>query len=327
LFYIRGFEKKNAVSAAFKGIPEIPLPSEMSSEEEKKEVYLEADKEIPGQHYVALSFISPEKVLANKDNYFFTEFLKDYEVQHKIAATENFLMSEVKKVQDYASAIQDVLETFTSKDSASKDEIESAFKEVKEKRLTLTNNVVADLEAYVKANMTDIKATKIQDAYETFLFKNRKRMEDDFFAKNNFRTTVRGLKVRGTYDTYNEALNRAKTLQKIDPSFNVYVGAVGAWLPWDPEPTDIANQEYADDQLNQLMKKYKENEGQRDEFYEQMKRDRIGEKNKSVTAANLGATQNTPSDMFAGEDLAIARKKELEQARAVADAVSKISHV
>jgi hypothetical protein len=85
--------------------------------------------------------------------------------------------------------------------------------------------------------------------------KNRKRLEEEFFAKNSFRTTIRGLKVRGVYDTYPEAVNRAKTLQKLDPSFNVYVGQVGFWVPWDPEPTEVADQEYADDQLNQLMKK------------------------------------------------------------------------
>jgi hypothetical protein len=50
-------------------------------EDEKTEVYLEADKEIPGQHYVALSFISPNKILKNKEIFLFTEFLKDYEVQ------------------------------------------------------------------------------------------------------------------------------------------------------------------------------------------------------------------------------------------------------
>ena len=45
--------------------------------EEPKEVYLEADKEIPGQHYVALSFLSPNAVLENKEIHLFTEFLKD----------------------------------------------------------------------------------------------------------------------------------------------------------------------------------------------------------------------------------------------------------
>ena len=55
-----------------------------NTETEQKEVFLEADKEIPGQHYVALSFISPQKVLKNKDLFFFNEFLKDYEMQYKI---------------------------------------------------------------------------------------------------------------------------------------------------------------------------------------------------------------------------------------------------
>jgi hypothetical protein len=58
-----------------------------------------------------------------------------------------------------------------------------------------------------------------------------------------------------------------------------------------------------------------------------VKRERIGESKKNAAAgAAIGAKQDTPSDMFAGEDLAIARKRELENARAVADAAAKISH-
>lgn len=295
----------------------------MSNTEEKKEVFLEADKEIPGQHYVCLSFLSPEKVLANKDIHFFNEFLKDYEIQHKIKATEQFVMSEVNKLQEHFSNIQDVLDNLRAQETVSKEELEKAFETVKADRVQLSKDVTADLEAHVRTNMTDFKTTTIQEAYETFLFKNRKKLEEEFFAKNEFRTTIRGLKVRGTYDTYAEAVGRAKTLQKLDPSFNVYVGQVGFWLPWDPEPHDVADQEYADDQLNQLMKKYKENESQRDEFYEEMKRKRIGDKKtKEESGVPIGATQNTPNDMFGGEDLAIQRKKEreLEEARKVAHA-------
>lgn len=292
------------------------------SETEKREVFLEADKEIPGQHYVCLSFLSPEKVLANKDIYLFTEFLKDYEVQHKIKATEGFLMSEVNKLQEHFAKVQDVLDNLQSKD-VSKEDLEKALESVKSERAQLTKNVTGDLEAHVRANISDIKTTMIQEAFETFLFKNKKKLEEDFFAKNEFRTTVRGLKVRGVYDTYAEATGRAKTIQKLDPAFNVYVGQVGFWLPWDPEPMEIADQEYADEQLNQLMRKYKENESQRDEFYEEMKRKRIGEKptkEAGGAAAAIGAAQNTPTGMFDGEDLAIRRKKEkeLEEARKVA---------
>jgi hypothetical protein len=285
---------------------------------EEKEVYLEADKEIPGQHYVCLSFLSPEKVLANKDVFFFGEFLKDYEIQYKIKATEAFVMSEVNKVQEYAAKVQDVLDNLLLKETVEKSELQEALAAVKAQRIEVSKDVAADLETHVRSNMTDFKTTTIQEAYETYLFKNKKKLEDDFFAKNDFRTTVRGLKVRGSYDTYNEAVARAKTLQKLDPSFNVYVAQVGFWLPWDPEPSDVQDQEYADDQLNQLMKKYKDNESQRDQFYEEMKRQKIGDKKARGEGVPISAESNTPSDMFAGEDLAIRRKRELQEARTVA---------
>jgi hypothetical protein len=281
----------------------------MASEEEKKEVYLEADKEIPGQHYCCLSFVSPNKVLKNKDIYLFSKFLKDYEVQYKIKATESFVMSEANKVQDAAARVQTILENMKLKtEPVSSEDLSGALSEIVEMRKKLTRDVAADLEMHVKSNMADFKESTLQDAYETFVFKNKKKLEDDFFAENSFRTTVQGLKVRGVYDTYNEALARAKTLQKLDPSFNVYVGQVGFWLPWDPDPMDIADQEYADGQLNQLMKKYKENEAQRDEFYAETKKERLA--GAKIREGGAGGGEAAPKGMFDGEDLAIARKRE-----------------
>jgi hypothetical protein len=273
--------------------------------DEKKEVYLEADKEIPGQHYVCLSFISPNEVLKNKDVFFFSEFLKDYELQYKIKATETFVMAQALKVQSVASKLQDVLENLKLKNEGiTVEDISGSLDLITEVRGTLTTSTAADLEAHVKAEMSDFKESTIEEAYKTFLFKHKKRLEEEFFTKNEFRTTVQGLKVRGVYDTYNEAAGRAKTVQKLDPSFNVYVGQVGFWLPWDPSPHDVADQEYADDQLNTLMKNYKSNESQRDEFYASTKQSRLaGAKIKSDPIGEK-------SDMFSGDDLAIARKRE-----------------
>ena len=39
------------------------------------EDFLDEDTEIPGQRYVLLSFLSPEKVLEKKDLFFFKRFL------------------------------------------------------------------------------------------------------------------------------------------------------------------------------------------------------------------------------------------------------------
>ena len=279
--------------------------------EEKKEVYLEADKEIPGQHYVCLSFISPNDVLKNKEIAFFSEFLKDYEIQYKIKATESFVMSQVLKLQNVASQLQDVLENLKLKNEGiTVTDISGSLTAVTDLRSTLTGTTSKDLEEHVKKEMTDFKESTIEEAYKTFLFKHKKRLEEEFFAKNEFRTTVQGLKVRGVYDTYNEAAARAKTIQKLDPSFNVYVGQVGFWLPWDPLPHEVADQEYADEQLNTLMKNYKSNEAQRDEFYASTKQSRLaGAKIKG--SEKLAET--VKNDMFDGEDLAISRKKEKEK--------------
>jgi hypothetical protein len=287
--------------------------------EEPKEVYLEADKELPGQHYVALSFLSPNSVLKNKDVYLFSEFMKDYEVQYKIKSTESFIMSQVATLQSALSRVQDQIVALTSRtDPLTVEDLSGASDILADTRKTLTADAVAALETHVKANMTDYKINTIQESFETFMYKNRRRLEDDFFATNSFRTTVQGLKVRGVYDTYNEAVHRAKTLQKLDPSFNVYVGQVGFWLPWDPEPHAVADQEYADEQLNTLMKKYRENEATRDELYAAEKVSRMGNaKVKGAPAkstAQIGgagpSTEDLPKSMFETEDLGIARRRE-----------------
>lgn len=68
---------------------------------------------------------------------------------------------------------------------------------------------------------------------------------------------VRGVKVRGVYATYEEATARAKQLQEFDPNFDIFVGEVGKWMAWNPDPATSGNQEYANEKLNDLMKSYK----------------------------------------------------------------------
>ena len=41
-----------------------------------KEDFLEVDSKIPGQNYVCLSFVSPEKILKRKETFFTTKFLE-----------------------------------------------------------------------------------------------------------------------------------------------------------------------------------------------------------------------------------------------------------
>ena len=106
-----------------------------------------------------------------------------------------------------------------------------------------------------------------QDKYKDFLYMNQEKLEKEFYEKNNFQTTMRGLKVRGVYDTEKEANVRAKALQRRDPNFNVYVAQVGYWLPWDPNPHSVDRQEYAEKELNTLVSEYRSNQEKKDEHF------------------------------------------------------------
>ena len=215
---------------------------------EIKEDYLEADKEIRGQNYVCLSFISPENVLKNKETYYVHNFLKS-------------ICSEY-----------------------------------------------------------GLEEGIIVDKYKDYLFNSKVNLDKAFSEQNEFRTSVRGLKVRGIYDTLQEAEMRAKRLQKSDPNFNVFVGQVGFWLPWDPEPKDIGEEQYLNDELNQLMTEYKANADKRDEVFNTRKRDLIQKNNLEVEAhhANIAELEksneqlNTISENLNGVDPWLSQKEVID---------------
>jgi len=186
--------------------------------------------------------------------------------------------------------------------------------------LLRTDLFVEEFHQYVRKNTKDVSQTDIQTAYDDFLFKESSKLEEEFFAKNEFRTTMRGIKVRGVFASEAEASARAKRLQKSDPSFNIYLGSVGKWMAWEPDPNKVADQEYANDELNSLMKKYRENEEHRDQYYTEQKRTRVaaasttsGSKEKPISisvvhdvpeggaAASADASAEAPSGLTSSE--------------------------
>jgi hypothetical protein len=292
----------------------------MSNTAEPREDFLEEDTEIPGQKFCLLSFLSPEKVLANKDSYFFSQFVKDYEVQYKTKKLEGFLVDMVRGIN---TKLEDEAVKFEKQD------LSGAALLCRSSQLKI-ENVLADLEGYVRKNLKEVTATKISEDFDDFMFKNKVKLEDDFYAKNNFRTSVRGLKVRGVYSSQQEAVARSKKLQRADPIHNIFVGEIGKWLPWNPDPNDVSEQEYAEEQLNTLMKKYKENEEAREEFYQKQRKEGRqagrgvhtmgGAGEEAATEAPMPTTDgamfssagnNSYGSMFSGPaDLALQRKLE-----------------
>lgn len=233
---------------------------------EPEEDFLTEDPEISSQKFVLLSFLSPEKILKNKDLFFFQQFLKDYALQWRTSRLEAWLAEQV-------NGLNAKLETLAG--SLDKKDLSGAAVEVRNNLLRV-DTLIEEFQQYTRKNTRELSESALKDDYETFIFKNGAKLEDEFFKNNEFRTTIRGIKVRGVFSSDVEASARARRLQKSDPNFNIYMGAVGKWMAWEPEPNNVADQEYANEQLNSLMKKYRENEENREVFYNEQKKSRIG---------------------------------------------------
>lgn len=264
------------------------------------EDFLDEDTEIPGQRYVLLSFLSPEKVLEKKDVFFFQKFLQGYEVDWKVKNLEKYLVDVVKKINDELEQ--------SARELEKKDLFDQAA--ICRKNRISIDNIITDYSSFVQKNRNDINKTKILEAYDDFMFANKTKLEDEFYAQNDFRTSMRGIKVRGVYGNPKEAELKAKKLQTKDKYHNIFMAEVGKWTPWDPSPHEVADQDYNNDQLNNLMKKYKENEDNREKFFEERTK---GAKQVfgANTSGNGTAASEQFSSMFGGQaDLAIQRKVE-----------------
>jgi hypothetical protein len=261
----------------------------------KERVFLEGDDEVRGQKYVCLSFISPDKaLLRNKDMFMISKFLNFYAMDYKIRATESFVLGELRAVQNVLSDVE-----LSLSNGAGVEDKETLLKkltdDVAKVRETLSRRTAEDLEAHVKSNMSDFKESTIQEACERFMITNRQKLEDEFHKSVDFQTTLMGLKVRGVYGTNEQAVARAKALHKKDPYFNVYVADVGEWLPWDPHPEEVQDQEYSNDQLNKLMQAYRENASKRDAFFEEEKRQKMSDAAAAVAASKRSASASVPA--------------------------------
>jgi hypothetical protein len=115
----------------------------------------------------------------------------------------------------------------------------------------------------------------ISSLWEDFLYEKRETLEQQYDEKVDFQTSTRGLKIRGTYGSYREAKNRSDQISKYDKNHHVYIGQVGYWLPWDPDPHEVPEQEYQEKELNTLMKKYRENLVCKDQFFEERNREKM----------------------------------------------------
>lgn len=222
--------------------------------------YLEEDPEIPTQRYCIISFISPEKVIKQKEEFMNEKFIEWLEYDWKVEGMNNYVAFLAKK---YNLKVDDL------------------FK---------------DLEDFKKIHNEAIRKTDIHEKHEVFLLKNEKDLETQFTEKVDFRTNVRGVKVRRVFANLEECQTFARVMQKRYPNDNLYIGKVGAWLPWDPSEHMMPEVEYAEKELNELMRKYKENEVNREIFFEEEKAEKIKQQREENKKRQQKALEDSKKD-------------------------------
>ena len=197
----------------------------------------EEDATIPSQKFVCISFISPEKILKQREQYIFEKYVQQWEFSKSIEKFGDFVnfMSFKYKIK--------------------------------------IDDIMVDMKEYVEEEKKKLKSYSITDDFNNFMDKNEDRITEEFNAKNEFHTSVRGIKVRGSYSSQAEAELRAKKLRETDPNHDIFVGPVGIWMPWDPDAYKTGRVEFMEDELNQLHHEKMKNEEKAKQEFDQRVRD------------------------------------------------------
>ena len=202
------------------------------SENTKYVDLLDEDKPLSGQKFVCVSFVSPENIIKQKNMFYFENFLKHFDFEKSSKKFLQFLNFVSYK---YSLKFEDIVK-----------EYEEFVREEKEKLLDTT----------------------IEDDYKNFMDAYEEQLNGEFNRVYNFQTSTRGLKIRGSFATQEEAELRCKMLREVDPNHNVYVGPVGTWMPWEPEAYKTGRVEYLEEELNQIMHEKVRNEQQAKQEFE-----------------------------------------------------------
>jgi hypothetical protein len=223
---------------------------------------LDEDKPISGQKFVCLSFISPEEHIKNKNLFYFEKYLKNFEFKKTFEKYTQFLNFVSYKYNiDF-------------------------------------NKLTKDMEEFVQEEKENLFLTTLDDDYKSFIDAKEEELQKQYNEENEFQTNTRGLKVRGTFDSQEEAEMRCKMLRQEDPNHDVYVGPVGMWMPFHPEAYKTGRVEYLEKELNELMSQKKKN----DEISKETFKTRVKDAKKKAIEENISKAQKEGNKLMQSID-------------------------
>jgi len=228
--------------------------------------YLKVDPPIPGQNWVCLSFVSPDDMVEKKTLFTLNRFLC-----HSV--NKNISDSALQMARDLNTLYKQQFDQQIDKLKCSVNDDDQRLAE----KLNEVRKAVAVNESQFTGKCMrqfSIDQDELTDRYLMYQVENRAEIDHDFDVANDSQNSVRGVKIRGVFDHEKDARDRAAFLREsVEPGVHVYAAPVGYWLPWDPNPDGVQDQEHMIPQLNSLMKKYQDNIHERNQHYEARNRE------------------------------------------------------
>jgi len=205
------------------------------------------DQPIAGQKFACISFVSPEKTLKKREVYLFDQFIKQWEFS--------------KSMERYFDFVHFIAYKYNLK----------------------VETLIDDFNDFVKEETDKLKKSGIEDDYKNFMDKQEEKLNEQFNREHSFQTSVRGLKIRGSFPTQEEAEMKCKKLREQDPNHDIFVGPVGVWVPWDPDAYKTGRVEHLEEELNALHKEKLKNEEMAKKEFEE----RVRETKKKAIMENI----------------------------------------
>ena len=226
---------------------------------------LDEDKPLAGQKFVCISFVSPEDIIKQKNLFFFQEFLKHWDFTKSTQKFTQFL--------NFISYKYD---------------------------MDFDNKLMVDFEQFTKSETDKLVYSTIRDDYMNFVDAKEGDLDKQFNEVVQFQTNTRGIKIRGSFPTQQEAELRCRMLREVDPNHDIGVCPVGMWVPMNPVAYKTGRVEYLEEELNELMKEKNKNEEKaKQEFEKRVKETKIKaieENKKNAKDSGNKLTQNIDKD-------------------------------
>ena len=193
---------------------------------------LSEDPPIANQNYGCYSFVSPEKIIKQKDIFMFEKFVKQWQ---------------------YAKALNmfsDYMQFISHKYSIDPEKL------------------MADFVDFATEEENELKRQDVTGDFNHFMDKNEVRLTEEYQKNHDFQTSVRGFINRGNFGTSEEAEKYAKQIRDRDPNHDIFVGRNFVWTPLDPDAYKTGRIEFMEEELNQLHHEKLKNEMKAKEEFE-----------------------------------------------------------